>query len=114
EVEQALSELDTEIAGAAGDGGVIIEKNTKISDTLKPGEEEEIVEDAPIIKIVAVILRHATEGAASDIHIENVGDKVRVRFRVDGILHTSIVLPINVYNGVIARIKILAKLRLDE
>jgi type IV pilus assembly protein PilB len=113
EVDQALSELDAEIAGAK-DGGVTIETNTKTSDNLKPGEEEKIVEDAPIIKIVAVILRHATEGSASDIHIENVGDKVRVRFRVDGVLHTSLVLPINVYNGVIARIKILAKLRLDE
>jgi type IV pilus assembly protein PilB len=116
EVDQALSELDTEIAGTGESisDGVVIEKNAKISDTLKPGEEERIVEDAPIIKIVAVILRHATEGQASDIHIENVGDKVRVRFRVDGILHTSLILPIGVYNGVVARIKILAKLRLDE
>lgn len=116
EVDQALSELDAEIADTKGgaDEGVMIETNKKTSDSLKPGEEERIVEDAPIIKIVAVILRHATEGSASDIHIENVGDKVKVRFRVDGILHTSLVLPISVYNGVIARIKILAKLRLDE
>lgn len=113
EVEQALSELDNEIASSV-DEGVSIEKSIKTSDGLKPGEEEKIVEDAPIIKIVAVILRHATEGLASDIHIENVGDKVKVRFRVDGLLHTSLVLPIAVYNGVIARIKILAKLRLDE
>ncbi len=114
EVDQALSELDTEIAGATDDAGVTVETNTKTSDNLKPGEEERIVEDAPIIKIVAVILRHATEGGASDIHIENMGDKVKVRFRVDGILHTSLVLPMNVFNGVVARIKILAKLRLDE
>jgi type IV pilus assembly protein PilB len=112
EVEQAVNELDSEFAG--GDGGVTIETNLKTSDNLKPGEEEKIVEDAPIIKIVAVILRNATEGLASDIHIENTGDKVKVRFRVDGVLHTSIVLPISVYNGVIARIKILSKLRLDE
>lgn len=114
QVDQALSELDAEIAGSKDDGGVTIESGTKTSDNLKPGEEEKIVEDAPIIKIVAVILRHATEGSASDIHIENVGEKVRVRFRVDGTLHTSLILPINVYNGVVARIKILAKLRLDE
>ncbi len=113
QVDQALSELDAEIAESK-DSGVTIESGNKTSDKLKPGEEEKIVEDAPIIKIVAVILRHATEGKASDIHIENVGDKVRVRFRVDGTLHTSLVLPISVYNGVVARIKILAKLRLDE
>lgn len=112
EVDQALNELDSEIANA-GDQGVIIE-NSKISDTLKPGEEEKIVEDAPIIKIVAVILRSAVESLASDIHIENTGDKVRVRFRVDGNLSTVLVLPLSVYNGVIARIKILSKLRLDE
>ncbi len=114
QVDQALSELDSEIADAVGDGGVTIETNKKISDSLKPGEEERIVEDAPIIKIVAVILRHAVEGQASDIHIENIGDKIRVRFRVDGTLHTSLILPIGVYNGVVARIKILSKLRLDE
>ncbi len=113
QVGEALSELDEEIDNSK-DAGVTIESIKKASDTLKPGEEEKIVEDAPIIKIVAVILRHATEGLASDIHIENVGDKVKVRFRVDGVLHTSLELPINVYNGVIARIKILAKLRLDE
>lgn len=112
EVDQALNELDSEIANAA-DQGVVIE-NTKTSDSLKPGEEEKIVEDAPIIKIVAVILRSAVESLASDIHIENAGDKVRVRFRIDGVLHTSLVLPISVYNGVIARVKILSKLRLDE
>lgn len=89
-------------------------EDTKIQDSLKPGEEQKIVEDAPIIKIVGVILNTAIEGGASDIHVENTGEKVKVRFRVDGILHTSLVLPVNVYAGVVARIKILAKLRLDE
>ena len=81
---------------------------------IKPGEEAKIVEDAPVIKIVAVILRNAIEGGASDIHIENTGEKVKVRYRVDGTLHTTITLPPNVYSGVVARIKILSKLRLDE
>lgn len=108
EVEQVLSELDSEIAGV-GDKEVILNKNTS-----GMGKEETIVEDAPIIKIVAVIIRHATESGTSDIHIENVGDSVKVRFRIDGILHTSLVLPISVYSGVVARIKILSKLRLDE
>lgn len=111
QVDQALSELDTEIA-KVGDGDVSIDE--KPQDKLKPGEEERIVEEAPIIKIVAVILNNAVEGNASDIHIENTGDKVKVRFRVDGVLHTSLVLPLSVYAGVIARIKILSKLRLDE
>jgi type IV pilus assembly protein PilB len=109
QVESALSEFDET---AAPDDMTI--EDTKIQDALKPGEEAKIVEDAPIIKIVGVILNTAIEGGASDIHIENTGEKVKVRFRVDGVLHTSLVLPLNVYSGVVARIKILSKLRLDE
>lgn len=107
EVDEALQEMDTELQNA----------NDAISDAgdsdVKEGKNK-IVEDAPVIKIVAVILRHAIEGNASDIHIENNGEKVNVRFRVDGALHTSLILPLNAFNGVVARIKILAKLRLDE
>lgn len=77
-------------------------------------QQEKIVEDAPIIKIVAVIIEHAVEGGASDIHIENTGTEVNVRYRVDGTLHTTLVLPITSFDAIIARIKILAKLRLDE
>lgn len=78
------------------------------------GYSEKIVEDAPVIKIVAVVLRNAIEGGASDIHIENIGERVKVRYRVDGVLHTSIMLPVNVHSGIVARIKILAKMHLDE
>jgi type IV pilus assembly protein PilB len=75
---------------------------------------ESIQEDAPVTKIVSVMLRHATEGNASDIHIEHMGDKVRVRFRVDGELFTSIFLPKNVHSAVVSRVKILSNLKLDE
>src|SRR6185436_1236652 len=104
EVDQALSEFDTDVGNEANAENIIAESN-KLQDSLKDGSDEKIVEDALIIKIVAVILRHATEGNASDIHIENTGAKVKVRFRVDGALHTSLVLPINVYSGIVARIK---------
>ncbi len=107
EVDQALSQMDTELESA---NASVAEKKQDAKST----DDGKIVEDAPIIKIVAVILRHAIEGNASDIHIENNGDKVNVRFRVDGTLHTSLVLPMNTYNGIVARIKILARLRLDE
>lgn len=77
-------------------------------------EETSFVEDAPITKMVAVILRHATEGRASDIHIEPSQDKLRVRFRVDGVLYTSLFLPIKVHDAIISRIKILTNMQLDE
>jgi len=80
----------------------------------KQDKGTKIVEDAPVTKMVAVILRHAVEGRASDVHIENNGDKVKVRFRVDGTLHTSLFLPKNVHSSMVARVKILAKLKLDE
>ncbi len=73
-----------------------------------------IVEDAPVTKMVSVILRHAIEGNASDIHVENMGEKIRVRFRVDGELQTSLLLPPAVHSAVVSRIKILSSLKLDE
>ncbi len=110
-VGNAMSEIDSQVKDVT-DMTIADDKN--IQDKLKPGEEEKIVEEAPIIKIVAVILNNAVEGNASDIHIENTGEKVKVRFRVDGVLHTSLFLPLPVFPGVVARIKILSKLRLDE
>jgi len=75
---------------------------------------EEITKSAPVSKIVSVIIRHAVEGRASDIHIEPMLKESRVRYRIDGILHTSLVLPKNVHNAIVGRIKVLADLKLDE
>jgi type IV pilus assembly protein PilB len=61
-----------------------------------------------------VIIRHAVEGRASDIHIEPMQKESRVRYRIDGILHTSLVLPKNVHSAIVGRIKVLADLKLDE
>ncbi len=72
------------------------------------------IEDAPIIKIVDVILSNAIESKASDIHIEPSENDVRVRYRIDGILHTSLRLPKNVLSAIISRIKILSTLKIDE
>lgn len=112
QVEEALGELTQE---ELTDAKKVSEENlSKEIGNAQLASEQKIVEDAPVIKIVAVILRTALEGNASDIHIEHTGEKVKVRFRVDGVLHTTIVLPPNVYQGIVARVKILAKLRLDE
>lgn len=77
-------------------------------------EVEKVVEKAPVTKAVAVILRHAIEGRASDIHIEPEERDLRVRFRVDGVLYTSLVLSMDVHPAIVSRIKILANLRIDE
>lgn len=99
----------------------VLESNTKIKAKVdfreKPEKLKEIIsikEEAPISKIVGVIIRHAVEGGASDIHIEPVAGNLKVRFRVDGVLHTSLVLPQRIYQSVVTRIKILANLKIDE
>ena len=109
EVSKALTEIDTNIDDDL-DAVEILK-----SDSSSFGKiETKIIEDAPVTKIVATILRYATDGNASDIHIEHMKDKVRVRFRVDGILNTSLVLPSEVHSAVVARIKILSNMKLDE
>ncbi|MCX6794582.1 MAG: GspE/PulE family protein [Candidatus Falkowbacteria bacterium] len=85
--------------------------------TVKTENEELNTEDinsAPVSRIVSVIIRHAVEARASDIHIEPFAKESRVRYRIDGILHTSLTLPKSIHNAIIARIKVLAKLKLDE
>lgn len=115
EVDTALSEFETDFV--ADDTLKSLDEVHDIDEAETPmgGKKgETIVEDAPVTKMVAVILRHATEGNASDIHIENTGEKIRVRFRVDGTLHTSLLLPASVHPAIVSRIKILASLKLDE
>ena len=107
EVTDALvtlkSELDNEIDSTA-----------KTAETEQKKELEHIEEDAPVTKIVATTLRYAVDGGASDIHIEPTETKIVVRFRVDGELATSLELPINVHLAMVARVKILSSMRLDE
>jgi len=78
------------------------------------GDVGEVVKSAPVSKIVSVVLRHAIEGRASDIHIEPVANQSKVRYRIDGVLHTTIVLPIYVHAALVSRIKVMANLKIDE
>lgn len=108
EVSKALSELENVLSVDLE--GTIDTKNAKS----EPKSDAIIIEDAPVVKIVATIVRYATEGNASDVHIEHMREKIRVRFRVDGILNTSLVLPPQVHSSVVARIKVLSNMKLDE
>ena len=109
EVSKSLSELETELKIESDE--IVKEK----PDSAINIGDKMIVEDAPVTKIVATILRYATDGNASDIHIEPWRDDIKVRFRVDGTLHTSLVLPSKVHSALVARIKILTQsMRLDE
>ncbi len=80
----------------------------------KPGDIKKASEDIPIIKIVDTLLKHAILQGASDVHIEPLEKEVVVRYRVDGILHDAMALPIATALGIVARIKVLSNLKLDE
>lgn len=114
EVGKALGDL--EISASSGVLDLEKELNQKRGSIAGDGAtpKDTIVEEAPITKIVANILNYATDGNASDVHIEPIAEKVRVRFRVDGELFTSLFLPQNVHDAVVARIKILTNMKLDE
>ncbi len=116
EVGKALFEYETVAKPPdAGTSSPHEELSADMNESLNlTGPREDLKEDAPVTKIVSTILRYAIEGRSSDIHIEPSPEKTRVRFRMDGDLHTSLELPTKVHEAVVARIKILAKLRLDE
>jgi type IV pilus assembly protein PilB len=127
-----ISKKDFDIAvksydGYSGETGVVvgdIQSEIRAAEEsvaeFKAGNEGEktpsanIVEDAPITKIVSVIIQNALSGGASDIHIEPTANNIKVRFRVDGTLFTSLTPPSSVHEAMIARIKILCNMKLDE
>lgn len=79
------------------------------------GEDlKKMAEDLPVIRILDTLLKHAILQNASDIHIEVLENELLVRYRIDGLLHDAMVLPKSVAQSIIARIKVLASLRLDE
>lgn len=75
---------------------------------------EEVIKSAPVSKMVESILKHAVEGNSSDIHIEPAEDYSRVRYRIDGVLHTSLKLPKHLHNSLISRLKVMSNLKIDE
>ncbi len=83
---------------------------------LHPGKAtpQELAEDVSIIQAVSRMLEFAVISEASDIHIEALNDSVLVRYRIDGVLHDMIKLPKSLQPAIVARIKILSALKLDE
>lgn len=90
------------------------EKKDKQRTVVDVSKLQDLVQDAPISKIVDIILTNAIDGDASDIHIEPTDKDLRVRYRIDGILHEVMTLPHNVQSAVISKIKILSNLKIDE
>ncbi len=102
-----------ELVGEVGEAIKESEEFTK-KRTVDSQQIAEIIKEAPIAKIVSTILEYAVNSRASDVHIEPQEDRVRVRYRIDGILYDKLSLPKNVQEALISRIKILAEMKIDE
>jgi len=104
--------------------GDIIKKEAEGLQNIPESEEEETAEsrkelerqaqDLPVIRIVDTLMKHAILQGASDIHIEPTEKEVLVRYRIDGILRDAMTLPFTTKSGIVARIKVLSNLKLDE
>ena len=116
-VMQQYKELGGEVGRAVGEFEEELEQKYAGVVGLENEDAERkelLVEDTPVTKLVAVVLRHAIEGRASDVHIEPGREQLRVRYRLDGTLYTSLFLPMSVHEAIISRVKILTRLKLDE
>jgi type IV pilus assembly protein PilB len=90
----------------------VVAESIKVAGT----EEDPLkaAEKLPIVKVLDTILEYAAAERASDIHIETLANEVIIRFRIDGVLHDMLKLPRGIEDALIARIKILSNLKLDE
>jgi type IV pilus assembly protein PilB len=91
----------------------------EVSDYTPPEEKvvedkAEVIHEAPVANIITQLLQYAIQSRASDVHIEPLEDKTRVRYRIDGILHEKIILPRRVHDALVSRIKILSNLKIEE
>src|SRR5207248_2345240 len=84
------------------------------TEDLAIGDGEAAVEDAPIVKLVHMVLTRAVEDRASDIHIEPTESDVRIRFRVDGVLHEIMRSPRNIHSGLVSRLKVMGEMNIAE
>ena len=92
----------------------IVEENIRISLVQKAGTIEEAALAVPIVAIIDNIIFYAASLRASDIHIEIFEEGILIRFRIDGVLHEIIRVPKEVHPAIIARLKLLSALKIDE
>ena len=92
----------------------VLEDQTGVEQNASGDDLKKLAEDLPIVRIVDTLIKHAVIQGASDIHIEPMDRQLLVRYRIDGILHDAMTLPKQAASGIIARIKVLSKLKLDE
>jgi type IV pilus assembly protein PilB len=111
-IQFVLKQYEKSLKAEFGD---LISTETEAMTAREPEENlEKVAQGLPVIRVVDTLLKHAILQSASDIHIEPSEKDVVVRYRIDGILHDAMTLPHEVASGIVARIKVLSNLKLDE
>ncbi len=114
DVQNAINlQYRQELVGEVGEAIKETEEYGK-QKTVDSAQISQLIKEAPIAKIVSTILEYAVTSRASDVHIEPQEDRLRVRYRIDGILYDKLSLPKNVQEALISRIKILSEMKIDE
>jgi len=103
-----------ELVGEVGKALQETESYKTQAKTFDSKQIEESTEEGHIAKVVSTILEYAINSRASDVHIEPMEDRVRVRYRIDGILYDKLSLPKSVQEALVSRIKILSEMKIDE
>lgn len=113
--EEILGTIDREYhRGLSTDVTEALKEMVPKHEVLDSKKLSEIIQEAPIAKIVSTILEYAIRSRASDVHLEPQRGRTRVRYRIDGVLHEKLALPKEVHEAVISRIKILSGMKIDE
>lgn len=110
-IQSALRQYEKSLKAEFGD---ILTGDVKPQEGDKDQDLEQVAAGLPVIRVVDTLLKHAILQSASDIHIEPEEKEVHVRYRIDGVLHDAMTLPKDVAAGLVARIKVLSNLKLDE
>lgn len=100
--------LDSDVENVSAEAAQQFEEEDDLS------RVKEVTEDAPIVKLVNLLITQAVQERASDIHIEPTEKDVRIRYRIDGVLHEKMRSPKNIQSGLISRLKIMADINIAE
>jgi len=100
EIEKHISQFTSPSSGQVGDAGIDL--------------SEDLVAETPIVRTVDLLIAQAVKDRASDIHIEPQEERLRIRYRIDGVLHDVMSLPLGTVEAVISRLKVLAQMNIAE
>ncbi|MHB9131262.1 MAG: GspE/PulE family protein [Armatimonadota bacterium] len=109
-----MNETIRRVVDEANSDGQLEFKQHKREEDITVDQLRELVDDAPIIQLVNMILHQALTEKASDIHVQPEATRVRVRYRIDGMLQDSTVVPKQVQAALISRIKVMAEMDIAE